>query len=78
MLGVAILVGCCLFITEKAACIGNLAGCLYGCSTLAFYITGLVYRCRQSGNYASGDIKAIADISEDEWISLIEDDDTLY
>ena len=72
LLSVSILVGCCMFVSEGFAnFLKAISGCGYFCSTIAFYITGLVFRCRQSGNFAAGDIQAIPGISEDQWIEVI-------
>ncbi len=49
--------GLCMLISPQAAsAMMGLISCGSGCGGLAWYITGLVFRCRQSGNFASGDI----------------------
>ena len=58
----------------------QIGGCAFSgssCAGLAWYITGLVFRCRQSGNFASGDIMpAGSTMTEDEWITAITADDS--
>ena len=47
---------CMMVSPQVASAVMGLLGCASGCGGLAWYITGLVFRCRQSGNFASGDI----------------------
>ena len=51
--------------------------CYGGCSLLAWYITGLVWRCRTSGAFASGDL-IVGDLDEDAWISQITASDSHF
>ncbi len=76
--GGPLLGGLCMMISPQvASAVMGLLGCASGCGGLAWYITGLVFRCRQSGNFASGDI--IPDgVTEEKWMEAMNAEGNLY
>lgn len=56
---------------------GALNGCLIGCSGLAWWITGIVWRFRADGAFATGDIKP-EDTTAEDWLATLEGDNSLY
>ena len=76
--GIAIVAGILGLINAQAAsCCGGLLFASWNCSGLAWYIAGLVWRCRQSGSFASGDIMP-ANSTEEAWMTEITADGSLY
>ena len=52
--------------------------CFYGCSMVAWWVAGIVWRFRPAGKYASGDMIPV-DVSETEWLEeTITVDDSIY
>ena len=56
-------------------CCPPVLGC-FQCSSLAWFIAGMVWRLRRSGAFASGDIMP-ANTTEEDWIAQIKDDDAM-
>jgi len=58
-------------------CCPPIAGC-FQCSGFAWWIAGMVWRLRQSGSFASGDIMPSANTDRDAWIEEITADGSWY
>ena len=56
-------------------CCPPVLGC-FQCSSLAWWVAGMVWRLRQSGAFASGDIMP-ANVTEEKWIENIKADDAM-
>ncbi len=68
---------CMLIHPSLGSAVMGLMSCGAGCGGLAWYITGLVFRCRQSGNFASGDIMP-DNVTEEQWMDAMNADGNLY
>ncbi len=58
-------------------CVSAMNACAFGCSSLAWWITGIVWRFRSDGAFASGDIVPKGKTLE-EWTDIVSDGDSLY
>ena len=54
-------------------CCPPILGC-FQCSNMAWWIAGMVWRLRESGSFASGDIMP-ANVNEDDWIKTVKASD---
>lgn len=64
------------FLPSLASCAMTLSGCAQ-CSGFAWWIAGMVWRLRQSGKYASGDVMPL-DTTEEAWEKAITAEGSLF
>ena len=58
-------------------CVNAVNTLAFGCSGLAWWITGIVWRFRNDGALAAGDIP-LKDKTQEEWLEVVTDEDSLY